>query len=329
MKSLWNEEQLLDAAKKMTHEKCYWDTPYKYWELYPEDNVYSQSESLADAFVLKYTEEAIGMTTEEYKEMLWVDRYRKNNLVMNVFNNILFKHLDLIRTTRRTFKRSDYFTTIEVEIDGKKVKAYKIKSGSDLGEHPLLKGNDFYVVKSKEYSEYQLYRGTTKCGWHWWGTLFDVYKLLPSEIWKQHNALQGVLDVACAKGSEDLLAAVNESLPMLSNDTIIHFLCTYNQPEPSTYSVTMSGSVKLDSEVTEALASGLMHKDATGLMLEYSNYKHVLYRSNQAKKELDEAAKKVTEARESLAEFSHLYELSRTNIKDKWGINLSNEQVNI
>ena len=58
---------------------------------------------------------------------------------------------------------------------------------------------------------------------------------------------------------------------MLSDNTIIHFLSTYNQPEPSTYSVTMSGDVKLDSEVTEALVSGLMYKDATDFKIAYSN----------------------------------------------------------
>ena len=327
MKNLWNEEQLLDAAKKMTRERLGWDTPYKYWELYPEDNVYSHSESLADAFVRKHTEETIGMTLEEYNELMWVDRYRKNNVVIDVFNSILFKHLDLIRTTRKTFKRSDHFTTIEVEIDGKEVKAYQVKSGSDLDEHPLLKGQVFYVVKSQEYSEYQLYRGTTKCGWHWWGTLFDVYKLLPSEVWKQREALQGVLDVACAKGSEDLLEVINKSLPMLSDNTIIHFLSTYNQPEPSTYSVTLSGHVKLDSEVTEALVSGLMYKDATDFKVAYSNYKHVLQRSTRAKKMLDEAVEKMTESREELAEFSEKHKQSRVDVRNKWGIDLSNSEA--
>ena len=322
MKNLWNEEQLLEAAKKMTREVLDWDTPYKYWQLYPEDNVYSQSENLADIFVRKHTEETIGMTLEEYDNLMWLDRYHKNNLVIDVFNSILFKHLALIRNTRKTFKRSDQYTTIEVEIDGKKVKAYQIKSGSDLDKHPLIKGQGFYVVKHEEYEEYKLYRGTTKCGWHWWSTLFEVYKLLPSEIWKQREALQGVLDVACAKGSEDLLDVVNQGLPMLSDDTIIHFLSTYNQPEPSTYSVTMSGDVKLDSEVTEPLVSGLMYKDANDFMLAYSNYKHVLFRSTYAKKMLDEAVEKMTQSRDELSEFSQLHTRSCADIKDRWGVNL-------
>ena len=70
-----------------------------------------------------------------------------------------------------------------------------------------------------------------------------------------------------------------------------------------------------------------MYKDATDFKVAYSNYKHVLYRSTRAKKMLDEAVEKMTESREELAEFSEKHKQSRVDVRNKWGIDLSNGQA--